>query len=521
MSKRVGVARAEAFLRRLSVVDRTVTLAGKQYSSCYSGYSVARPALKTENPPSVEHMLQRTPQQKTEWEREKLFRKYADRIVVNPSLNRSLVSFQANKCRPFARWMKYKEAFSSDFVHFILKTIERPVRRSKIIFDPFTGSGTALIAAAEQGWHAKGTELLPVGVASVKARMAAQTVDLQKLMRTAEKAVKAIRVGGKVSAFPHVKITAGAFSKRCEKELGIYRAFVDGIDDLRVRTLMSFAALCVLEDVSFTRKDGQYLRWDRRSGRDVSSKFSKPEIIPFRHAIERKLAQITEDTAQRLEHQDLDVDVAHESFFSYGLRVEPNTVDAVITSPPYCNRYDYTRTYALELAYLGYGEEEIRSLRQTLLSATVENRPKIDHLRSAFRKANQTSMLEASIAAFEKCPALHEVLAILDQAADRGDLNNPHIPRMIRNYFLEMAVAIGELAKLVRSGASVVMVNDNVRYFGEEIPVDLILTRFAERLGFVLDKIWVLPRGKGNSSQQMGIHGRSELRKCVYLWRKR
>ena len=48
--------------------------------------------------------------------------------------------------------------------------------------------------------------------------------------------------------------------------------------------------------------------------------------------------------------------------------------DAVVTSPPYANRYDYTRTYALELAYLGYNSESLKKLRQTLLSATVENK---------------------------------------------------------------------------------------------------------------------------------------------------
>jgi hypothetical protein len=30
----------------------------------------------------------------------------------------------------------------------------------------------------------------------------------------------------------------------------------------------------------------------------------------------------------------------------------------------------------------------------------------------------------------------------------------------------------------------------------------------------------VLLNGKGNSSQQMGAHGREPLRKCVYVWRK-
>jgi hypothetical protein len=62
------------------------------------------------------------------------------------------------------------------------------------------------------------------------------------------------------------------------------------------------------------------------------------------------------------------------------------------------------------------------------------------------------------------------------------------------------------------------MVNDNVQYNGEEVPVDLILSDFAVSAGLAVDRIWVLPTGKGNSSQQMGVHGRNELRKCVYIW---
>ena len=48
----------------------------------------------------------------------------------------------------------------------------------------------------------------------------------------------------------------------------------------------------------------------------------------------------------------------------------------------------------------------------------------------------------------------------------------------------------------------------------------MILSAIAEELGFRVQDILVLPNGKGNSSQQMGEHGREELRKCVYVWRK-
>ena len=100
-------------------------------------------------------------------------------------------------------------------------------------------------------------------------------------------------------------------------------------------------------------------------------------------------------------------------------------------------------------------------------------------------------------------------------------LNNNNVPRMVKNYFLELCFVIYEMARVTKSGGYCVMVNDNVRYGGQEIPVDLILSEFAENFGFDIKKIFVLPRGKGNSSQQMGNYGRAETRKCVYLWRKK
>ena len=69
-------------------------------------------------------------------------------------------------------------------------------------------------------------------------------------------------------------------------------------------------------------------------------------------------------------------------------------------------------------------------------------------------------------------------------------------------------------------GGWVIMVNDNVQYHGQEVPVDLILADIAERCGFSCAEIGVLPRGKGNASQQMGRFGRREIRKCVYRWRR-
>jgi len=92
---------------------------------------------------------------------------------------------------------------------------------------------------------------------------------------------------------------------------------------------------------------------------------------------------------------------------------------------------------------------------------------------------------------------------------------------MVRGYFYEMACVIAECARVLKRNAPLIMVNDNVRYAGASVSVDIILSELASELGFEVENILVLPNGKGNSSQQMGAHGRAALRKCVYLWRKR
>jgi hypothetical protein len=112
------------------------------------------------------------------------------------------------------------------------------------------------------------------------------------------------------------------------------------------------------------------------------------------------------------------------------------------------------------------------------------------------------------------------VLYWLNVYNKEGMLNNSNIPRMVANYFLEMALVIFEMSRVLRVGGKIVMVNDNVRYSGEEVPVDLILSDFAEAAGLSTRNIWILGTGKGNSSQQMGKYGRAELRKCVYVWEK-
>jgi len=455
--------------------------------------------------------------------RDELFNKYADRLFVNYSLSRSLVSFQANKTTPFYRWFKYREGFSHELVRYFLNQIKPQSNKQAHILDPFAGAGTTLTTATKEGWRATGIELLPVGTAAIRARAAAEVVSIEKFQEQIQR-LETFPLNSNSSTgyrFQHIRITQKAFPEETEQALSAFMAFLDSINDKTVRFLFWFACFSILEDVSYTRKDGQYLRWDNRSNRDLKAKFDKGTILEFKPAILSKLQMMLTDIRQpNGETFSRQVSVIEGSCLTELTKLEANSVDMVITSPPYCNRYDYTRTYALELAFLGIDDEGIKKLRQTLLSATVENKSKRKWLAEEYQARNQKDRFDAADGAFSNQQALHEVLKLLYAARDRNELNNKNIPNLVENYFYEMCFVIYELARLITSGSHIIMVNDNVQYLGEEVPVDLILSDFAESAGLRVDKIWVLPKGKGNSSQQMGIHGRMELRKCVYVWSK-
>lgn len=445
--------------------------------------------------------------------------RWATRIQIDSSLTRALVSFQANKGKAVYRWFKYKEAFSADLIEYLLR---RHRITSGIMLDPFAGSGTALFVAGGLGMKAEGIELLPIGRTIIETRQIIEDeLDNKVIERLASwRDTHPWRQSTMEKPIIELRITRGAYPAETLEAIGRFLKAAEQEEE-RVKSVLIFALLCILENVSYTRKDGQYLRWDYRAGRRQGRKvFDKGEILSFDKAITSKLHEIVTDLRSAELPEDLfaatrskaDVQLYGGSCLEILPHLATESYDCLITSPPYCNRYDYTRTYALELALLGIDEGELLKLRQEMLSCTVENRAKdLLVLNPEWKQA---------VLAADQQTLLQTILAYLDSQKNLDLLNNSGIPRMVRGYFYEMACVIFESARVLKRGAPFIMVNDNVRYAGAGISVDIILSEIAEQLGFRAEQILILPNGKGNSSQQMGVYGREALRKCVYIWRK-
>ena len=436
-------------------------------------------------------------------------------MSVGNGLTRGLVSYQGNKAEPGFRWLKYKEGFSRSLVRSFLEDAS-----PESVLDPFAGIGTVPLTAADLGASGVGIEIMPVGVMAARAMATVKNgLDRTKFEIDATRLLDRIssrRKAARKYRFRHVRITEMAFPETTELDLAKANEYIDDMDDQRSALLMKFACMSVLEEISYTRKDGQYLRWDHRSGRNLRSKVDKGPISNLTDALDGRLRMMARDFARIREGRGTGTAEFVEGSCLLRLRsLDTDSFDVVFTSPPYANRYDYTRTYALELAWLGLDQTGFSKLRQEMVTATVENRPKRDWLG---RWHGDDGLWQQSVRNYESEGALREIVDGLTER--KGELSNPHVIRLIEGYFFEMAYVIAELARLTRTGGEVVMVNDNVQYHGEQVPVDLILSDLAEKSGFECENIWMLPRGKGNSSQQMGRYGRTEIRKCVYRWRR-
>ncbi len=421
-------------------------------------------------------------------ERIELEHKYGPLLTEAFDLSR-LVSYVGNKNEPILRLFRYKESFSAELVRRMAARFA--LSNEDCVLDPFCGLGTALLTCQTLRLPSVGVDIMPLCVflsRAVTSIWALSVPEIRRVFEKLEKEAEARQSKPDLTTLPDVPLLSRAFERKRLEELVCWRDAIASLP-LKSRPLFQLLLLAAVDAVSLTSKDGQFLRIVPKKTPSVHQVMCTKLIDACDDILRLQAFYGTRKPAQAVTHR-ADARMLHEVPFV-------QRPSAVITSPPYLNRYDYSRSYALELCLNFVRDaEELKEVRHSLLRSHIESR--VDR--------NEEPPHEA----------VEEALSTLK----KKELNNPKIPDMILGYFRDMAQVISGLAKVLRPGSPVALVVGNVQFEGEVLPVDLILTDIAQRNGFRPQGILVT-RYKGNSSQQMKRYGRRPVRESILLWQLR
>ncbi|MGD1104297.1 MAG: DNA methyltransferase [Terriglobia bacterium] len=157
-----------------------------------------------------------------------------------------------------------------------------------------------------------------------------------------------------------------------------------------------------------------------------------------------------------------------------GNLLKPKSVDVVITSPPYPNEKDYTRTTRLETVLLGLvqNKQEMRSLKKTMVRSNT---------RGVY-KADQDDLLVAHNGKINRiADAIEKRRIELGKTSGFERL----YARVTKLYFGGMARHLSELRPLLRPGAQLAyVVGDQASYLRVMIRTGQLLAEIAESLGY-------------------------------------
>ena len=266
-----------------------------------------------------------------------------------------------------------------------------------------------------------------------------------------------------------------------------------------IRSFLKLGLIGILEEISNIRKHGSHYRFLNKTENIGLRKLNIPiisggadigAILKLRHD-----AMLSDVVSISPQHPNTETTVVTGDARS--LSLDNQSVDCVITSPPYLNRNNYIAQQKAELSILG------------LVGSYAEYK-KLVH--STFRSHTESALDHEPISEFSEINLILEKIALTPG-------NNPKIPHMICGYFADLAQTLRELFRVLVKGGRAAFVVGNTRWGGVVIPIDHLLMLLAERAGFTPERILVT-RMKGNSPQQMRMYGRIPVRESVVLFRK-
>ena len=412
---------------------------------------------------------------------------------IEPGTNGRQENGKQNKLRPEDMaahdWYRFVLSFPP---HLVRDYIERfGLNSSHRVLDPFCGTGTTLVECKKQGIPSIGIEPNPMAcfATQVKVDWSINPDRLVKHAREVAAAASSILSSegfGNAEGFLPLPGRADFLLRTLPPEK-LKLLLKDSISPLPLHKSLVLLELLARRDTDSDLFSGhERLALAKTLVFEISNLRFGPEVGVKAPKHDAPVIQKWLDGIQSIAgdlrilgwqaNADVVAKVCRADSRSLRDVLEPKSVDAVITSPPYPNEKDYTRTTRLESVLLGFIEKktDIQDLKRNLVRSNTRSVYKADRddtfVSENLEIQSIAKMIEARRIELGKTSGFERLYG-----------------RLTKLYFGGMARHLADLRDILRPGAQLAyVVGDQASYLRVMIRTGRLLGQIAESLGYEL-----------------------------------
>lgn len=383
--------------------------------------------------------------------------------------------------KPFHEWYRFVLSYPPHLVQDYIKRFS--LRKGDVLLDPFCGCGTTLVEGKLSGLKTVGVEANPFAHFASKVKTSWE-VDASELLDDArdisEKTLTQLKRQGiddfglfheepdesNLLTLPEEKKKILLYNSISPLPLHKSLILLDNIRKMGSKTLQEHELLAFANSLVFSVSN---LHFGPEVG--VGAVKTDAPVVPSWLAEVVKMAGDL-DGVSKADYPESRVILADSRNISS--HISASSVDAIITSPPYPNEKDYTRTTRLESVLLGFIEDKtgLRSLKSSLLRSNTRNVYKDDD--------------------DDKWVSEHKEIQRISNAIEkrRIELNKNSgfeklYGKVTKLYFGGMARHFADLRKILKPNAKLAyVVGDQASYLRVMIRTGQLLAEIGEALGY-------------------------------------
>jgi DNA modification methylase len=383
------------------------------------------------------------------------------------------------------QWYRFVLSFPPHLVRDYIKKFE--LDESHCVLDPFCGTGTTLVECQKLGIQAVGLESNPVACFASRTKLNWQ-IEPGALWEHAQRI--AARTETKLEDFGLENNRELMLLEKAQKfsPKDLYKLPAD-LEKLLLKDSISrlplHRTLILLETLEENRDERFYdherLALATALVNEISNLHFGPEVgvgptkfdAPVVSLWLDKIRIITDDL--RNLQSNPRTAIVHQSDAREASNIlQPQSIDAVITSPPYPNEKDYTRTTRLESVLLGFvkSKEDLRALKRNLVRSNT---------RGVY-KTDRDDLLISGHLEIERIAA-----EIENRRIDLGKTSGFErlYARVTKLYFGGMKQHLADLRRVLRPGAKLAyVVGDQASYLRVMIRTGELIADIATSLGY-------------------------------------